>query len=90
MQVAAQANISAMWRTPKGMSMGLTTAAAPVLEVAEARGGRRLLDFHLQLSRLGLLINDELASSHSPIPGRNCSLRSSALNHGFQMAAGRG
>jgi len=36
------------------MSVGLT-AAAPVLEVVEARGERRLLDFHLQLSRLGLL-----------------------------------
>ena len=43
MQVAAQANISAMWSTPKGMSVGLT-AAAPVLEVVEAMDGRRLLD----------------------------------------------
>ena len=58
MQVAAQANISAMWRTPKGMSVGLT-AAAPVLEVVEAMDGRRLPDLQWQLSCLGLLIIGE-------------------------------
>ena len=68
MQVAAQANISAMWRTPKGVSVGLT-AAAPVLEVVEARDGRRLPDLQRQLSSLGLLIIDELGFVPLPHTG---------------------
>ena len=49
-----------MWKTPEGMSAGFATAAAPVLEVVEARAQRRLLDLQWQLSRLGLMIVDEL------------------------------
>ena len=41
------------------MSVGLT-AAALFLEVVEAMDGRRLPDLQRQLSRLGLLIIDEL------------------------------
>ena len=55
----------------RGMSVGFTTAAALVHELMEARDERRLLDLQRQLSRLGLLIIDELGSSHCPTPGRN-------------------
>ena len=42
------------------MSVGFTTAAALVHELMEARDERRLLNLQRQLSRLGLLIIDEL------------------------------
>ena len=42
------------------MSVEFTTAAALVHELMEARDERRLLDLQRQLSRLGLLIIDEL------------------------------
>ena len=64
----------------RGMSVGFTTAASLVHELLEARDERRRLNLQRQLSRLNLLIIDELgfASSHCPGPGRNCSSRSSA------------
>ena len=40
--------------------MGFTTAAALVHELIEARDERRLLNLQRQLSRLNLLIIDEL------------------------------
>ena len=42
------------------MSVGFTTAAALVHELMEARDERRLLNLRRQLSRLNLLIIDEL------------------------------
>ena len=44
----------------RGMSVGFTTAAALVHELMEARDERRLLNLQRQMSRLGLLIIDEL------------------------------
>ena len=44
----------------RGMSVGFTTAAGLVHELMEARDERRLLNLQRQLSRLGLLIIDEL------------------------------
>ena len=44
----------------RGMSVGFTTAAALVHEMMEARDARRLLNLQRQLSRLNLLIIDEL------------------------------
>ena len=44
----------------RGMSVGFTTAAALVHELMEARDERRLLNLQRQLSRLSLLIVDEL------------------------------
>ena len=44
----------------RGMSVGLTTAASLVHELMEARDERRLLNLQRQLSRLNLLIIDEL------------------------------
>ena len=44
----------------RGLSVGFTTAAALVHELMEARDERRLLNHQRQLSRLGLLIIDEL------------------------------
>ena len=44
----------------RGMSVGFTTAAALVHELMEARDERRLFNLQRQLSRLGLLIVDEL------------------------------
>ena len=44
----------------RGLSVGFTTAAALVHELMEARDDRRLLNLQRQLSRLRLLIIDEL------------------------------
>ena len=44
----------------RGMSVGFTTTAALVHELMEARDERRLLNLQRQLSRLSLLIIDEL------------------------------
>ena len=44
----------------RGMSVGFTTAASLVYELMEARDERRLLNLQRQLSRLNLLIIDEL------------------------------
>ena len=44
----------------RGLSVGFTTAAALVNELMEARDERRLLNFQKRLSRLQLLIIDEL------------------------------
>ena len=44
----------------RGMSVGFTTVAALVHELMEARDERRLLNLQRQLSRLNLLIIDEL------------------------------
>ena len=44
----------------RGLSVGFTTAAALVHELMEARDERRLLNLQRNLSRLGLLIIDEL------------------------------
>ena len=44
----------------RGLSVGFTTAAALVHELMEARDERRLLNLQRQLSRLRLLIIDEL------------------------------
>ena len=44
----------------RGMSVGFTTAAALVHELMEAKDERRLLNLQRQLSRLNLLIIDEL------------------------------
>ena len=44
----------------RGVSVGFTTAAALVHELMEARDERRLLNLQRQLSRLNLLIIDEL------------------------------
>ena len=62
----------------RGMSVGFTTAAALVHELMEARDERRLLNLQRQLSRLSLLIIDELGFVPCPPPARNCSSRSSA------------
>ena len=61
--------------------MGFTTAVALVHELMEARDERRLLNLQRQLSRLGLLIIDELGFvplSPCPPPERNSSSRYSA------------
>ena len=58
--------------------MGFTAAAALVHELMEARDERRLLNLQRQLSRLSLLIIDELGFVPCPPPGRSCSSRSSA------------
>ena len=44
----------------RGMSVGFTTAAGLVHELMEARDERRLMNLQRQLSRLNLLIIDEL------------------------------
>ena len=44
----------------RGMSVGFTTAAGLVHELMEARDERRLLNLQRNLSRLGLLIIDEM------------------------------
>ena len=44
----------------RGLSVGFTTAAALVHELMEARDERRLLNLQKKLSRLKLLIVDEL------------------------------
>ena len=44
----------------RGMSVGFITTAALIHELMEARDERRLLSLHRQLSRLSLLIIDEL------------------------------
>ena len=44
----------------RGLSVGFTTAAALVHELSEARDERRLLNLQKKLSRLKLLIIDEL------------------------------
>ena len=44
----------------RGLSVGFTTAAALVHDLMEARDERRLLNLQRQLSRLGLLIIDEM------------------------------
>ena len=44
----------------RGMSVGFTTAAGLVHEMMEAKDDRRLLNLQRQLSRLNLLIIDEL------------------------------
>ena len=44
----------------RGLSVGFTTAAALVHELMEARDERRLLNLQKKLSRLKLLIIDEL------------------------------
>ena len=62
----------------RGMSVGFTTAAALVHEQMEARDERRLLNLQRQLSRLSLLIIDELGLVPLSPPGRSCSSRSSA------------
>ena len=48
------------WACPRGMPVGFTTAAALVHEMMEARDERRLFNLQRQLSRLSLLIIDEL------------------------------
>ena len=58
-----------MWRTPKGRSVGFTTAAALVQELMVAKDERRLLDLRRQLSRLGLPIIDELGFVPLPLTG---------------------
>ena len=62
----------------RGMSVGFTTAAALVDELMEARDERRLLNLQRQMSRLRLLIIDELGFVPCPGPERNCSSRCSA------------
>ena len=44
----------------KGLSVGFTTAAAPVCELMEARDEKHLLRFQKQLAKYRLLIIDEL------------------------------
>ena len=53
----------------RGMPVGFTTAAALVHELMEARDERRLLNLQRQLSRLSLLIIDELGFV-PPVPHR--------------------
>ena len=53
----------------RGMSVGFTFAAALVHELMEARDERRLLNLQRQLSRLNLLIIDELGL-RAPVPDR--------------------
>ena len=62
----------------RGMSVGFTTAAGLVHELMEARDERRLLNLQRQLSRLNLLIIDELGFVPLSPTGRNCSSRYSA------------
>ena len=67
----------------RGMSVGFTTAAAPVHELLEARDERRLLRLQSQLAGYRLLIVDgrghcpRRATSRSPRAGRSCCSRSS-------------
>ena len=56
----AVARILGDGRRQRGLSVGFTTAAGLVHELMEARDERRLLNLQRQLSRLGLLIIDEL------------------------------
>ena len=58
--------------------MGFTTAASLVHELMEARDERRLLNLQRQLSRLHLLIIDELGFVPLSRTGANCSSRCSA------------
>ena len=62
----------------KGMFVGFTTASALVHELMEASNERRLLNLQRPLSRLSLLIIDELDFVPCLPPGRKCSSRSSA------------
>ena len=64
----------------RGMFVGFTTAAALVHELMEARDEKRLLNLQRQLSRLNLLIIDELGL-RPPVPHR----RGTPLR-GFQPA----
>ena len=62
-----------VWAWPPasgGLSVGFTTAAALVHELMEAKDARRVLNLHRQLSRLNLLIIDELGFCRCPAPGR--------------------
>ena len=64
----------------RGLSVGFTTASTLVHELIEANDDRRLLNLQKKLSRLKLLIIDELGSASylSPRPALNSSWRSSA------------
>ena len=63
----------------RGLSVGFTTAAALVHELIEARDERRLLNMQKKLSRLKLLMIDELGFVPlCPSPEPSCSSRSSA------------
>ena len=53
----------------RGLSVGFTTAAALVHEMMEARDERRLLNLQRQLSRLNILIIDELGFVPLSRPG---------------------
>ncbi len=57
--------------------MGFTTSATVVHELMEARDEGGLLNLQRQLSRLNLLIIDELGFVPLSRPGRNCPSRSS-------------
>ena len=59
----------------RGMSVGFTTAAALVHELMEARDERRLLNLQRQLSRLSLLIIDELGFVPLSSTGAETALR---------------
>ena len=62
----------------RGMSVGFTAAAGLVHELMEARDERRLLNLQRQLSRLNLLIIDELGFVPLSRTGRKWYSRSSA------------
>ena len=62
-------------------SVGFTTAAALVHELMEARDERRLLNLQRQLSRLGLLIIDELGFVPPSQASRNLKKKSPQLRN---------
>ena len=64
--------------TPSSRTTSVSTAASLVHELIEARDERRLLNLQRQLSRLNLLIIDELGFVPLSCTGRNCSSRFSA------------
>ena len=65
----------------RGLSVGFTTAAALVHELMEARDERRLLNLQRQLSRLGLLIIDELGFVPPSQASRNPKKKSPQLRN---------
>ena len=74
----------------RGLSVGFTTAAALVDELMEARDERRLLNLQRQLSRLNLLIIDELGfvphRRGTPLRGLQPALRA-GLHPGHHQPA---
>ena len=69
----------------RGMSVGFTTAAALVHELMEARDERRLLNLQRQLSRLSLLIIDELG--FVPLPPTGAELLFEVVSQRYERGS---